>query len=115
MRAHLQMMLWKVADQQGPPHVDITEFGWKMKDGIPSPRYDTGPPAPRDLLDVISCGCRAEGKACSTEACSCHKNNVSCTVYCVCVSSEDCHNPYSIASDQSVEEDDKDSSDEEFV
>lgn len=114
-RAHLQMLLWKAADQQGPPHVDITEFGWEMKDGIPSPRYDTGPPAPRDLLDVISCGCRTEGKACSTEACSCHKNNVSCTVYCVCVSGEDCHNPYSVASDQSVEEDDNDSSDEEFV
>ena len=25
-RAHLQMMLWKAADQQGPPKVDITQW-----------------------------------------------------------------------------------------
>jgi len=27
-RAHLQTMLWKAADQQGPPKVEITQFGW---------------------------------------------------------------------------------------
>ena len=26
-RAHLQMMLWKAAGQQGPPMVDITQLG----------------------------------------------------------------------------------------
>ena len=36
-RAPLQMMLWKAADQQSPPKVDITQFGWEVKGGIPSP------------------------------------------------------------------------------
>jgi hypothetical protein len=40
-RAHLQMMLWKAADQQGPPQVDIKLFGWEVKGGIPSPVIDT--------------------------------------------------------------------------
>ena len=40
MRAHLQTMMWKAADQQGLiPTVsfDITNFGWKVLDGIPLP------------------------------------------------------------------------------
>ena len=33
LRAHLQTMLWKVADQQSPPDESmyITEFGWKIR------------------------------------------------------------------------------------
>ena len=98
-RAHLQMMLWKAADQQGPPHVDITQFGWEVNAGIPSPSFDTDPPAPPGLIDVISCGCKAEGKACSTEACSCHGNNMSCTIYCTCSASDECCNPFTISVD----------------
>jgi len=98
-RAHLQMMLWKAADQQGPPHVDITRFRWEVNDGIPSPSFDTDPPAPPGLIDVISCGCKAEGKACSTEACSCHGNNMSCTIYCTCTASDECCNPFTISVD----------------
>ena len=39
MRAHLQTMIWRAADQQGPPAVsfEITNFGWKVLDGIPHP------------------------------------------------------------------------------
>ena len=36
-RAHLQTMLWKAADQQGPPNVDITTFGWELTEGIHHP------------------------------------------------------------------------------
>ena len=32
-RAHLQMLLWKAADQLGPPDVSITEYGWEIQDG----------------------------------------------------------------------------------
>ena len=32
-RAHLQITLWEAADQQGPPKVDITQFGWDVKGG----------------------------------------------------------------------------------
>ena len=30
MRAHLQMKLWKAADKQGPPNLDITKYGWTI-------------------------------------------------------------------------------------
>ena len=61
--AHLQTMLWKAVDQQGPPTENITTFGWEVTEGIPSPCIATRLHAPQDLIDVINCGCKAEGKA----------------------------------------------------
>ena len=55
-RAHLQMMLWKATDQQGPPNVDITKFGWEVTEGIPSACIVTGLHAPQSLIYVINCG-----------------------------------------------------------
>ena len=46
-RAHLHTMLWKAADQQGPPKVDIKQFACEVKGGISSPRVDIGLPHPR--------------------------------------------------------------------
>ena len=66
-RAHLQTMMWKEADQQGPPNVDITKFAWEVTAGIPSPCIATGLAVPQGLCDVINSGCKAEEKACSTE------------------------------------------------
>jgi hypothetical protein len=40
LRAHLQVMLWKTAYQQGPPDESadiITPFWWEIRDGIPVP------------------------------------------------------------------------------
>ena len=39
--------------------------------------------APSKLMDVISCSCKTEGKACSGR-CSCGSRGLSCTSYCVC-------------------------------
>ena len=35
LRAQLQTILAKSADQQAPPELDITKYGWEIKDGIP--------------------------------------------------------------------------------
>ena len=67
-RAHLQMLLWKAADQQGPPDVSIADYGWKIDDGITCPSIDSGPPGPPLLMNVISCRCRAKDKACKRKA-----------------------------------------------
>ena len=98
LRAHLQIMLWKAADQQGPPEqsTDITQFGWEFKDDIPIPVIAHGDPAPSDLIDVIKCQCRAQGKMCSSEACGCHKERMSCTLYCYCSGKEGCFNPFTV-------------------
>ena len=52
------------------------------------------PIAPPKLLDVISCGCRSEGKACAQKNCKCHSDSLSCTEYCVCGSGDTCNNPF---------------------
>lgn len=97
LRAHLQCMLWKAADQQAPPDesANITHFGWEIQDTIPVPVIAQGDPAPPELIDVIQCKCKAQGKKCGTEACGCHKEHLSCTSYCNCSGKEDCCNPYS--------------------
>ena len=32
--AHMQMSLWTTSGQLGPPDVSVSEYGWKIKDGI---------------------------------------------------------------------------------
>ena len=76
----LQMTLWKAADQHFPPDIDISNFGWEMKACVLSPCIDPGPTGPPALMDVISCCCRAAGKACPA-ICSCTKESPSCTIY----------------------------------
>jgi len=60
--------------------LDIIQFGWEVKGVIPSPCIDTDLPVPHGLTDVINYLCKAEGKACNIESCSCHKHNMSCIV-----------------------------------
>ena len=93
-RAHLQMLLSKAADQQGPSDVSISENGWKTDDGITYPNIDSGPPGPPLPMNDISCRCRAKDKACKEGNCSCYGENLSCTIYCLCTASDECCNPF---------------------
>ena len=92
-RAHLQMTLWKAADQHSPPDIDISNFGWEMKAGILSPCIDPGPTGPPALMDVISCHRQAAGKACAA-ICRCKKEGLSCTIYCLCQFGDECCDPH---------------------
>ena len=107
MRAHLQVMLWKAADQREPPAEtrDITKFGWEVtKGGAVMPVVSSEAVAPVNLLDVISCGCSAF-KACKLRNCSCHAASLSCTDYCKCEGGEVlCCNPFTIHGDREDEE-----------
>ena len=75
-RAHLQMLLWKAADQQGPRDVYIAYSGWKIDNGITCLNTDSGPPGPPLLMNVISCRCRAKDKACKEGNCSCYREKL---------------------------------------
>ncbi len=46
LRAHLQVMLWKVADQLALPSesTNITDFGWEMHEGIRVPKLSQNDP-----------------------------------------------------------------------
>ncbi len=91
------------------------------QDGVPIPVVAAGGPGPPELVDVIKCQCRAEGKKCSTVSCSCHKEHLTCTSYCNCCGEEGCYNPYSKRvttkeADQEIEEvDEQDYEDVEGV
>ena len=85
--AHLQTMLWKAVDQRHPPVYarDIRRFGWDVEEcGVVTPSVSNAPVVPQRLLDVVSCSCSAERKACSEKRCSCHNAGLSCTEYCYC-------------------------------
>ena len=79
-RAHLQMMPWKAADQRHPPvnSRDIRRFGWDVKECV------ANAPVAHGLLDVVSCSCSSERKACSEKRCSSHSAGLSYTEYCYC-------------------------------
>ena len=97
LRAHLQMMHRKAADQMHPPvdARDIRRFGWDVKeDGVVTTYVSYAPVAPHGLLDVVSCSCSAQRKACSEKRCSCHSVGLSCTEYCYCEEGDACCGPY---------------------
>jgi hypothetical protein len=85
-------MLWKAADKADPPAVQITNYGWEvtLNDEV-VPCLSKEPAAPENLMDVISCSCRAQGNACSRK-CGCAANGLSCTSYCACEGGNDCCN-----------------------
>jgi len=94
---HYQIMLWKAADQETPPAVDIAAYGWEFVSGagcVPTPHIARGPAAPPALMDVINCQCKAVGKACSSHARRCHSAGLSCTPYCYCVGEAMCFNRF---------------------
>ena len=102
LRAHLQTILAKSADQVGPPELDIMKYGWEIKDNIPVPSIADQPPGPKDLMDVVWCGCKTVVKACSTKRCSCHHSKISCTVYCSCACSDTCFNPFKVEGEEEM-------------
>ena len=94
LRAHLQMIRAKSADQQAPLELNIRHLGWDIKDGVPVPMTSDQPPGPQDIMDVVRCGCKAEGNTCGTASCNCRHVKISCTVYCACACGDDCVNTF---------------------
>ena len=88
LQTHLQVILWKVADQQVPQDFD----GIKICFTVPvTTIYDLSHPK---LIDVNQCQCKTREKKCITDACGCWKDHISCTLYCTCAWEEGCHKPY---------------------
>ena len=103
-RVHLQMILAKSANKQSPPFLNISDFGWTVVDGIPTPQLGKDPPIPPELSDMVSCGCKVIGKACKGR-CSCKQANMSCTAYCACSQQDTCFNPFTGKGQNDIEED----------
>ena len=71
--------------QTHPELPPLTENGWtKEEDGnVLCPVHCLFPPAPRAILELIKCGCKAG--ECSTNQFSCYKNRLLCTSLCTCL------------------------------
>ena len=90
-------MIWNAVDQDGPPNVNIENYGWEIKNGMPLPVEYNGPPAPPSIMNVIACGCNLN--QCATNACSCRVAQASCTAYCKCDTGEDCKKELTVHED----------------
>ena len=96
LRCHIQVMIWKAALNERPPDMDITDFGWYMKEGIPHPVTGVAEVAPPELLKTVACSCKSLNRRCSTDICSCKGGGLSCTTYCKCEGGPECHNEHTI-------------------
>ena len=73
-----QMLSWTVADKSDPPDVQLTDYGWEVKEHEPA--ISREPAAPSKLMDIVRCSLKTKGKVCSGRWI---QWNVS-TSYCVC-------------------------------
>ena len=73
LRAHLQMLLQKAADQRDPPEEarNIANFGWNIEGSAITPAVST---ALQTLLDVVSCTAYYSAHAAATTAQAFHAN-----------------------------------------
>ena len=92
-RAYYQTMTWCAADSDGPPDLNITNFGWEMKDTQPEPFPIAGSAAvaPASILKVVACSCKSQ-PSCATNRCTCRAAGLPCTTYCKCEEDSDCEN-----------------------
>ena len=83
-RTNYLSQIHKSYHQTHPELPSLTESGWtKEKYGnVLCPVHCLVPPAPRAILELIKCGCKAGD--CSTNQCLCYKNRLPCTSLCTC-------------------------------
>lgn len=91
-RANYQTLIWKKALVPFADLPDPVGNGWNLTDGILQPTLMTKEPAPKSLLELVSCGCKLS--KCSRRDCQCKANNLACIESCTCLSNEECKNPY---------------------
>ena len=76
LRAYLQLQDWLILQSMSR---DPLNYGWIRDNQGYEPVVMTDPMAPDELLKFISCNCKG---SCSTQRCSCKKNNVKCIAVC---------------------------------
>ncbi len=92
-RVRLQSRVWCQATVMQQQPLDPLQFGYYMDtDGQLLPLTTKVLPAPQAIIELVRCQCRTN---CSTQRCSCRRNNLPCTELCVCdidcANDEDCN------------------------
>jgi len=92
-RVRLQSRVWCQATVMQQQPLDPLKFGYyKVASGQMFPVTTNTLPAPQAIIELVRCKCNTN---CSTQRCSCRKNNLSCTELCLCdtecENDEDCN------------------------
>ena len=83
-RAHLQSLIWKMANIPKPILPKATECGYKLIDNILMPILMTKAAIPESALKITSCNCTTH---CKDNRCGCRKLGLKCNLYCGCANS----------------------------
>ena len=89
-RTHLQVIQWKTFMTTD---LEPQQWGWTITDGVFEPIMMDLNAAPDELLSVVRCKCKIEGRRpCATQLCSCLKHGLSCVSACKNCNGEECEN-----------------------
>ena len=91
--SHHTVILTKVVNQQGPPHLNLCLFDWDMKGETLQLLSPYGPTGSDALLVAMACAFVALEKACSTQNSSFRHHHLSCKMICNCAHGHICYNP----------------------
>ena len=67
--------------------------------------YMSREPAPKGLLELTVCKCKKSGCK-RSDLCPCRANEMCCTEACLCMSGDECDNPFKVFLDFSDDEED---------
>jgi hypothetical protein len=88
-RAFFQIQMWRSKT------LDPLKWGWKMVDGQLKPITTEQPPAPQQLLRLVSCICK---KGCEKRSCECIRSGLKCSNMCGYCSGHGCSNQCPVGS-----------------
>ncbi|XP_071951750.1 scavenger receptor cysteine-rich type 1 protein M130-like [Antedon mediterranea] len=80
-RAYYMSIVWNSLCKPTPSIPPATDYSWQLENGHLKPVFCNNPLAPEALLEIRRCTCNG---SCSTNRCSCKKNNLLCTDACEC-------------------------------
>ena len=86
-------------------------YGWHLEEGRLEIQWMLLPPAPEQVLQLISCGCKKSG--CKTRACVCKSHGLPCTDLCHCISCENRKEHIDSPDDDDDDDDDNDDIDDD--
>jgi cellobiose-specific phosphotransferase system component IIA len=95
MRVHFQAVVWGTF---GRTTLLPTDWGWHLKGSSLFPIPMQQQPGPPELMKVIFCNCKSD-KPCSSQLCTCRKNNLKCIVACGHCHGVDCANADTLIAD----------------
>lgn len=110
-RAHHQACIWRAAQDENPPALLATDYGWRAdqsnKTLLPVALPADSLAAPINVLKLLCCSCKTSA-ACSEKRCSCQRSGLACNLFCECHINPEvaCQNPLNTTAANSDTDDD---------